>query len=114
MPIKKIIGLAWLRRYNIFLRPQHLSFDHGTDLYLLGHIVQEHPSFVNIHKLENLLACKWFDKDDRLKVNNSNNPALRKAVADIEAAKILLNDSVRIPITIESSYLRVNGLMLMS
>jgi hypothetical protein len=46
--IKNSIGLGWLRRYHVFLRQQHLSFEHGTDLYLMGYIVQEHPSFLTL------------------------------------------------------------------
>lgn len=107
--IKRIIGLAWLRRHNIFLRPHHLSFHHGTDLYLLGYIVQEHPGFVNLKEMEDLLARKWFDKDDRAKIENSKNPALIKAWKDMVDAKILVHDAVRIPITVERSFLRVTA-----
>jgi hypothetical protein len=85
--IKNVIGLGWLRRHHAFLRPQHLSFEHGTDLYLMGYLIQEHPGFACANSLERSLALEWFDHDDRAKIAASQNAELKTAIADMEKEK---------------------------
>jgi hypothetical protein len=93
--IKNSIGLGWLlRRYHVFLRQQHLLFEHGADLYLMGCIVQEHPSFASISSLERKLASFWYDSDDRELIDSSSNTDLKKGIQAMEKDKIIAHDHI--------------------
>jgi hypothetical protein len=50
------------------------SFEHGTDLYLMGYVIHEHTSFASLEHLERLLADTWFDDEDREKSKQDKTP----------------------------------------
>lgn len=108
--IKNTIGFGWLRKHHVFLRIQHLDFNHGTDLYLLGYIIHENPSFANLKEMEHRLALNWFEKDDRDKIHRSNKSDLIQALKDLEKEKaIVLDEEVQIPITVEKGSVKVSA-----
>jgi hypothetical protein len=107
--IKNTIGLSWLRKYHVFLRIQNLAFSHGTDFYLLGYVIHEHPNFANLKELEHRLALNWFNKDDREKLTRSNKPEIIQALKDLDKEKALVNVEVKIPITIERGSIKVSA-----
>jgi hypothetical protein len=107
--IKNSIGLGWLRRYHVFLRQQHLPFEHGTDLYLMGYIVQEHPSFASIGRLERKLALSWYDSDDRERIDSSSNTDLKKVIEAMEKDKFIAHDRINFPVTLEKGFIRVSA-----
>ena len=51
MDLKINIGFKWLQDNKVFLRLQNLSFEHGTDLSLLGYYIMEHPRFGQSQKV---------------------------------------------------------------
>jgi hypothetical protein len=92
--IKNSIGLGWLRRFHIFLRLQHLPFEYGTDLFLMGYLTQEHPNFACVETLEQTMKMNWFDSDDRESIEQSGNNDLIQMLAEMNKEKIIVNDKV--------------------
>jgi hypothetical protein len=70
--IKSAIGIHWLQHNCIYLRPQRMSFAHGTDLFLIGYLAKEHPLTANMHDLENNIRAKWLPP----KVHTLDNEAM--------------------------------------
>jgi hypothetical protein len=117
--IKSAININWLAQQKIFLRPHRLPFAHGTDLFLIGYITQEHPTTVNFDQLEAMFSKKWYDPDQPIDItlqddeNEDDADKQRTNYNDLIAALItkgsIQNQALQIPITTEQSYRKVTS-----
>jgi hypothetical protein len=119
--IKSAININWLAQQKIFLRPHRLPFAHGTDLFLIGYITQEHPTTVNFDQLKAMISKKWYNPDQPVDItmqddeNEDEDDAdeQRTDYNDLIAALItkgsIQNQALQIPITTEQSYLKVTS-----
>jgi hypothetical protein len=115
--IKTTIGFPWLRQHQIYMRHQRMSFDHGTDLFLIGYLVQEHPNFANLEVLESEIQRKWFDEDaiELLSANEDGSPddndpnaaEFAKRIASMAAEGLIQAGKLTIPISVERSFVKV-------
>jgi hypothetical protein len=113
--IKTTIGTPWLQQQKIFLRHQRMPFSHGTDLFLIGYLVQEHPSTANYDALEQSISAKWFDpeqeQDSSLDDDSADNEGkdYKDLVRALVHQKTIVDNKLMIPITSERSVLKVKA-----
>jgi hypothetical protein len=117
--IKSAININWLAQQKIFLRPQRLSFVHGSILFLIGYITQEHPTTVHFDQLDASISKKWYDPDQAVdskmqeETGNDNddtdqgNEDYNDLIAALIAKGTIRDKALQIPITTERSFLKV-------
>jgi hypothetical protein len=108
--IKTAIGFPWLRQNQIYMRHQRMSFNHGTDLFLIGYLVKEHPTFANLEILESEINGKWFDPDPVLD-NDPESEAYIHYTTKIAAMTedgLIRGGKLEIPISVERSFVKVS------
>ena len=114
--IKSAIGIQWLQQQHIFLRPQRMSFEHGTNLFLIGYLPLEHPTTANMENLEKEIKAKWFPMpihiaDDMSDDDNDrNHSAEYNTVIQRLTERGLINDGkLQFPATVERSVITVHA-----
>jgi hypothetical protein len=110
--IKNAIGFPWLRQNQIYIRHQRMSFQHGTDLFLIGYLVKEHPTFANLEILDSEISGKWFDPapiddDDDPDTEQSTNYEAR--IKAMQEEGLIRNGQLTIPISVERSFVKVTA-----
>ena len=113
--IKTTIGTPWMQQQKIFLRSQRMSFSHGTDLFLIGYLVQEHPNTANYDALEHAISAKWLDpdqeRDSSLDDDSADNAGedYDDLIRALVQQKTIVNNKLMIPITSKRSVLKVKA-----
>ena len=113
--LKTAVDPKWLQQQHIYLRPQRLSFEHGTDLFLIGYLVHEHPFTANLDHLETAISTKWFNpsSNTRNSVMNDKDSSPDTSYEDLIVAlihhKTIDNNKLNIPITAEKSIVKVRA-----
>jgi hypothetical protein len=113
--IKTAIGTPWMQQQRIFLRYQRMPFSHGTDLFLIGYLVQEQPTTANYDALEQAISEKWFDPEqdqdsslDDVSVDNAGED-YDDLIRVLVHQKLIVDNKLLIPITSERSILKVKA-----
>lgn len=112
--IKAAIGLTWLQNNRIFMRPQRMAFEHGTDLFLIGYLAKEHPLTSNMTNLENEIYEKWFPMPvhtiDGMTDDEDDPPSkeFTELVTLLNDRGIISDNKIQFPITIERNTIKVN------
>ena len=119
LDIKLAININWLAQQKIFLRPHRMPFNHGTDLFLIGYITQEHPTTVNFEQLEAIISKKWYDPDQAIDSTMQDNDTeedgaekhtdYNDLIAALNTKGLIQNGALQIPITTERSFLKVTS-----
>jgi hypothetical protein len=109
--IKSAIGIHWLQHNRIYLRPQRMSFAHGTDLFLIGYLAKEHPLTANMHDLENDIRAKWLPPAVHTLDGEQEKPStVFVALLKVLTERGLIKDQqLQFPTTIERSMIKVNA-----
>ena len=113
--IKAAIGLTWLQNNRIFMRPQRMSFEHGTDLFLIGYLAKEHPLTSNMTNLENEIHEKWLPMPvhsiDGMTDEEDDQPSkeFTELVTLLNDRDIISDNKIQFPITIERNTIKVNA-----
>ena len=116
--IKSAIGIQWLQHNKIYLRPQRMSFTHGTDLFLIGYLAKEHPLTANMHDLENNIRTKWLPQtvhtlDDEMMADEDEpdkpSPEFVALLKVLTERGLIKDQQLQFPTTIERSIIKVNA-----
>jgi hypothetical protein len=113
--IKTAIGTPKMQQQRIILRYQRMPFSHGTNLFLIGYLVQEHPTTVNYNALEHAISEKWFDpeQDQDSSLNDASVDNTGEDYDDLIRAlvhqKLIVDKKLLIPITSKRSILKVKA-----
>ena len=112
--LKTAVDRKWLQQQQIYLRPQRMSFEHGTDLYLIGYLVQEHPFTANLECLESNISNKWFNPSNILTntdmTDDESPDALYEAlVIELTQQQTIINGKLLIPISAEKNVIKVKA-----
>ena len=109
--IKLSIGFNWLTQQQIYLRIQRMPFQHGTDLFLMGYATMVHPAVANPAELEEDIRTKWYSPIDRMAAEHDpqeHDKLFLENLERLEEAKVIVNDALQIPISVERTVLKVD------
>jgi hypothetical protein len=111
--LKTAVDRNWLQQQQIYLRPQRMSFEHGTDLFLLGYLVQEHPFTANLDQLEADTSAKWFSplhtRNTIMTDDDAQDTSYDELVTALTQQQIITNGKLMIPITAEKTVVKVKA-----
>jgi len=108
--IKLSIGYSWLGQKNIYLRIQRMDFKHGTDLFFMGYKTMDNPMVANPKEVEKSIRDKWYSVVDRMAAEhdtNEHDAAFLANLAKLEDAKLVVNDVLQLPISVERNIVKV-------
>jgi hypothetical protein len=111
--LKSAVDPKWLQQHNIFLRPQRMPFEHGTDLFLIGYLDHEHPYTANLDQLENSICAKWFNpslpRNSGMTDDDTTDTSYDDRITVLSQRNTIENNKLNIPITAEKGILKVKA-----
>jgi hypothetical protein len=108
--IKLSIGFTRLTQQQIYLRIQQMPFKYGTDLFLMGYATMVHPLVANPSDVEDDICIKWYSPVDGLSAEHNpqeNDKMFLDNLERLQEAKVIVNDVLQIPISVERTVLKV-------
>jgi hypothetical protein len=109
--IKLSIGFPWLGQQQIYLRTQRMDFAHGTDMFLMGQLILEHPVVSNPTDVEDFISDKWYSHMDCKAAEHAmtdDDQEFLEQLQKLEEAQVIVDDVLQIPISVERTITRVD------
>ena len=108
MDLKINVGFKWLQEKKVFLRIQNLSFEHGTDLSLIGYFIMDHPRFGIGKQVAEDIARAWAEAtkeaapgEDEERIEKMTQAGI---IGELERGK-----GINIPVTVERNRMMVKS-----
>ena len=103
LELKINVGFKWLQENKIFLCTQNLSFEHGTDLSLIGYYILDHPRFGKAELVVADILHSWAEATNDPD-NDEDNQKIKQMAKEgiIERGEV-----INIPLTVERNKMTV-------